>query len=421
VLQKGEGNKKSCQCIKMDPQFNSQLFFFWRPKPLLRDSAERHRPSLSRERSLMNNLASYGSDTESDSEEPVSVIPPKQHLVATVNLITNQSDLFEPGTKSQSGQKDHDGDIPMTDSAKGGDDDFVSAALQDLQNFAEGIDSDTDMDVSSTTPDPIVLDSEAQDTSIVADPITDEKESTTTKALESGSFSSPPPVELTPEQQLVFDAFLRDIDAIPLTTQDQSRPPASHPNSNDTANHGLDELEWQKTQSVQSIYSRMHQLSLLLSPTIDLKEIESRLIEFAIRILDWEQGGMKPEYFMGEARAQAVAQQEAAKRSLKNNGQSEQEDNEDEDTHQEEDLPLPPYTGVVGEMLEYMYKVEQSATPSGWKIVWEPKDNSYGFRHLATVCINAFFERRQWRGRTKLLALLTWSLEPWVHWHPTSC
>ncbi|KAF9362314.1 hypothetical protein BGX34_006402 [Mortierella sp. NVP85] len=335
----------------------------------------------------MNNLVSYGSDTESDSEEPVSVIPPKQHLVATTNLITNQSALYEPGTKNQSGQKDHDGDIPMTDSAKGGDDDFVSAALQDLQSFAEGIDSDTDMDASPTAPDPIVLDSESQDTSIMADPTTDGKESMTTKALEAGSVSPPPPVELTPEQQLVFDAFLRDIDAIPLTTQDQSRPPVSHPNSNDTVDRGLDELEWQKTQPVQSIYSRMHQLSLLPSPTIDLKDIESRLIEFAIRILDWEQGGMKPEYFMGDVRAQAVAQQEAAKKGLKNNGHSEQDDDEDEDTHQED---LPPYAGVVGEMLEYMYNVERSAAPSGWKTVWEPKDNSYGFRHLATVCINAF-------------------------------
>ncbi|KAK3824552.1 MAG: hypothetical protein J3Q66DRAFT_325366 [Benniella sp.] len=334
----------------------------------------------------MNNLVSYGSDTESDSEEPVSVIPPKQHLVATTNLITNQSTLYEPGTKNQSGRKDHDGDIPMTDPAKDGDDDFVSAALQDLQNFAEGIDSDTDMDMdaSPTAPDPIVLDSEPQDTGIVADPTADGKESRTTKALESGSFSPPPPVELTPEQQLVFDAFLRDIDAIPLTTQDQSRPPVARPNSNDTVDHGLDELEWQKTQPVQSIYSRMHQLSLLPSPTIDQKDIESRLIEFAIRILDWEQGGMKPEYFMGEARAQAVAQQEATKRSL-NNGQSEQDDDEDEDTHQDEDLPLPPYAGVVGEMLEYMYNVEQSAAPSGWKTVWEPKDNSYGFRHLVTA------------------------------------
>ncbi|KAF9999763.1 hypothetical protein BGZ65_004932, partial [Modicella reniformis] len=332
----------------------------------------------------MNNLFNYGIDSDSESDEPIAIITPTTSY--------NKED------KPEDERRDHDGDILMRDPERGGggsDDGFaVSIALQDLQSFAASMEAAMESSPTTTTPTP-----------------TPTPTPTTTTSSSAVSLS----VELTPEQQLAFNTFLQDIDDIPLTAKDQSRPPhqsspslAQEPDLNhdpvsssgvsssllSSADSSLDELEWQKSQTVQSIYSRMHQLSLLTSPTVDLKDIENRLIEFAIRILDWEQGGMKPAYFMGEARALAETQRETAKKTLESSDADEldeeekekveEEEEEDEDIHQDQDLLLPPYAGIVGEMLEHMHTVEQSAAPAGWKIVWSPKDGAYRFRHVAT-------------------------------------
>ncbi|KAG0221177.1 hypothetical protein BGX31_010112 [Mortierella sp. GBA43] len=344
----------------------------------------------------MNNLVNYGSDIESDSEESVTAIAPKQPLGSLQSttspnkiLKTDQLNLHESANKT----KDQDGDTLMMDPVEGGDDDIVSAALKDLQSFAESVEPDMEISSTTTTPvlDPTVTNGRSLDATIVDKPMLS---LTTVTELTEASRS----IELSSDQQLAFDAFLQEIDNIPMTTEDQSHPPGSHSTTNEAhtrdcpADLPFDELEWQKAQPVQSIYSRMHQLSLLNSPTIDQKDIENRLIEFAIRILDWERGGMRPEYFMGEARSQAMVERKAAGKVFEGSDQVERDrndqggsDNDDHDNDMnQDDSQLPSYAGIVGDMLKHMYTVEQLAAPSGWRVVWNPKDSSYGFRHLAS-------------------------------------
>jgi hypothetical protein len=351
----------------------------------------------------MNNLVNYGSDIESDSEESVTAIAPKQPLGSLQSttspnkiLKTDQLNLYEPTNRAQGGHKDQDGDTLMMDPVEVGDDDIVSAALKDLQSFAESVEPDVETSSTTTTPvlDLIVTSDRSLNATIVDKPMLSP---TTAAELTEASRS----IELSSEQQLAFDVFLQEIDNIPMTTEDQSHPPGSHSTTNEAhtrdcpADLPFDELEWQKAQPVQSIYSRMHQLSLLNSPTIDQKDIENRLIEFAIRILDWERGGMRPEYFVGEARSQAMVERKAAGKVFEGSDQVEQDrndqggsDNDDHDNDMnQDDSQLPPYAGIVGEMLKHMYTVEQSAAPSGWRVVWNPKDSSYGFRHLASVSV----------------------------------
>ncbi|KAF8940278.1 hypothetical protein BGZ58_007169 [Dissophora ornata] len=390
----------------------------------------------------MNSLVQYASDSESDSgDPPIRVVASKQPSTAS-SPSAARSDVplaDQPRAPAQDEREpqglDRDGDTEMKnatgrdngDAAQTvDDDDYVSAALKELHSFAAAIHPGTDESWSSSmtskdedesrdagasmtidSTDLLLLDTAAVNTECVDTTLSEPTCST-------------PRAELTDEQQLVFDAFLREIDAIPPTSKDQSRPPPDLPSSsldprngvgadvsqplgssptNGTTRHpsvagdSFSETQWQRTQTAQSIYSRMYQLSLLSSPTIDQKDIESQLIEFAIRILDWEQGGMKPEYFLGEERAKTLASKDISKRNSANNGGETSDDSEGEDQSMSEDddenpnTSMPPYGGVVGEMLERMYSVEQSAAPVGWKAVWDTKDGSYVFQHIATNVI----------------------------------
>ena len=133
-------------------------------------------------------------------------------------------------------------------------------------------------------------------------------------------------------------------------------------------------------QTPQTIYSRIHQLSILpQTDRFNPKEVENRLIEFAIRLLDWEQGGLKPVYFLGEERA--TRELEFHRREEERSGESGTDDEGDLQARS-----LPRYSGVVGEMIEFMHTVEKITPPDDhWTVVWNLKELNYGFFHPATV------------------------------------
>ncbi|KAG0311204.1 hypothetical protein BGZ99_010321 [Dissophora globulifera] len=369
----------------------------------------------------MNSLVHYSSDTESDLDESPTFVaataaapkptsssatstPPFRSLAASPD---QQHNTATQGPKRQDQhQTDHNGDVEMAAvahessaditaaaaAATGLDDGYVAAALKDLQSLAAAFDLPT-VGVATTTSRDETRDAGDSTASMDVDSPGLEMEATdhTVPLSSEDILLAPVSIELTDEQQLLFDAFLREIDAIPLTTKDQTRPPLDQSSLSATVarSHGVEAIDqssaassesrWQQTQSPQSIYSRIYQLSLLSCPTIDHQDMEDRLIAFAIRILDWEQGGMKPSYFVGEARAQAMFKEDRGK-----NGDDSEDEDEDEDENDSGDGTMPPYGGVVGELLEHMYDVERSAAPAGWRLVWNASDNSYEFCHIAT-------------------------------------
>ncbi|ORZ13800.1 hypothetical protein BCR41DRAFT_355012, partial [Lobosporangium transversale] len=408
----------------------------------------------------MQSLVQYSSESESESElESRSILNTSNAAITkglsstststTSAALTFTKDKQNNGIAATSGQN-NDANISMAtednttakavsnDRSGDDDDDYVSVALKDLQSFAANIQepttSEDDTAVLQTqvqaqalgqgqaqpqdplSPETIIETSSASSKSVVAggsnpedSEIQEDAGTAVVSALSKDQESLPSPkltrtVVLTTEQQFIFDAFLREIDDIPLTDKDQSYPPgvtleplsldsSSDPTIAADATHSsLREIEleeqWQRTQTVQSIYSRIYQLSLLSSLTIDQQSMENRLIEFAIRILDWEQGGMKPEYFVGEDRAKYMAQKTANDSKM----DVDSDDDEDED-HAEgvskgkstEITNPPPYGGIVGEMLEYMYTIEKAAAPPKWKVVWNATENTYTYKHVATA------------------------------------
>ncbi|KAG0012214.1 hypothetical protein BGZ80_000119 [Entomortierella chlamydospora] len=350
----------------------------------------------------MNSLVNYASESESESDEsPPIVAASKQtssaspstaksivHANEVSTAISKEPQRSSPGKNQDHGNDDDDA-MDVDDSASGsGDEGYVMAALKDLQSFAATVDTAND---DSTIPQPsLTTPKEPLDTSTSAPGISNESQNTSStlasKPAESESIESTLSnlsIELSAEQQTLFDEFLREIDAIPLTSKNQSKPPTidKTPIEDDLL---FSELQWLQTQSVQSIYSRMHQLSTLQSPTIDHKDMEARLIEFAIRILDWEHGGMKPEYFLGEERALAEGKKNATENTLDHKDSSDSAEEED-DGDEESTSVMPPYGGVVGEMLERMAAIEQTAAPSGWRVVWDPEECTYKFKHITTM------------------------------------
>ncbi|KAG0353665.1 hypothetical protein BC939DRAFT_500020 [Gamsiella multidivaricata] len=382
----------------------------------------------------MNSLVNYASDSESECESsgPSLIAISKQPSAPSSPVIGSSTDQThqQPAPSQQqdsspvnTNKPGRDGDTVSTplDRCNEGDE-FVSAALKDLQSFAATVDP-TSNSSPATVSTQLKPQEESQDTSESSRPIAMDLDggSMITEVIVGDSASTDlpatilatPTVVLTSEQQHIFDGFLAAIDAIPLTTKEQSRPPP-RPSSPLTAqgctlpllpsegpghfagDSSPSDSQWQQAQSVHSVYSRMHQLSLLSSPLINQKDIEKHLIEFAIRILDWEQGGMKPAYFLGEERAQALAQQDAIKKNIDGQDGSDSGMDVDTDLGGDEDdeeagnpVLMPPYGGVVGEMLEYMNRIEQSAIPKGWTLVWDAKEGSYGFRHIATATFSA--------------------------------
>ncbi|KAK3842783.1 MAG: hypothetical protein J3R72DRAFT_126748 [Linnemannia gamsii] len=409
----------------------------------------------------MNALVSYASDSDSDSgsgEGKSPTVTTATVATKTAASSTSQSATNSPegaattstthypediipegvqqGATSQEEAKTNFEDQGQQDNNDDDDDDdFVLAALKDLQSFAASIDTthqDQDDDTPSVNEPEAAsiltgtkVSSVSRGTQLPQDPdhteSTDmdiEQEPETATTIEPLQPAASTPIELTPEQQNIFDTFLQEIDAIPLTNLDQTYPPGYSPHQNSASNSkssiGMiyDDNQWVREQTPQTIYSQIHQLSTL--PRRDAeddnegrafnpKEVESRLIEFAIRMLDWEQGGLKQGYFLGEDRAKAViAKKELLERTEESkvrqagSGSSERgsDDGEDEDEGYEDEKRrddqfagsggLPPYGGVVGEMIDFMHAIEQIAPPNHWTIVWSVKDLSYMFRHTAT-------------------------------------
>ncbi|KAF9273031.1 hypothetical protein BGZ68_001883 [Mortierella alpina] len=298
----------------------------------------------------MNSLVSYASDSESDADEIIP--PPAPRLAASAAGHSLAQELSPP---EHNGLHHSDKSAPATlaEDMGHGQDDFVSAALKDLQTFAASVGGDADTlpdnpvlqasldsqgNNALTEPGPLDMDVDQESAHVVP-----EDDIIMAEATAVAEVTSPPrtPVELTSEQQAIFDAFMLKIDAIPLMLDD-------------------------------------------------------RLIEFAIRILDWDQGGMKPAYFMGEGRAQFLSHQKSRGKS-KDRGRSESHSagsDDSEDDSQDEDTATinpPPYGGIVAEMLELMRKTEQAAAPDGWEVVWDAMRSSYGFRHWVTGTLSSIY------------------------------
>jgi len=357
-------------------------------------------------------LANYASDSDSDAEHTAPVSVRKQQAPIHQNESLPQGSAPLGGATEPSGAGAHflsdpsvtptvtgptdrdDEDVVMEDNNKDEDETFVSTSLKFLQDFAASVDQIADLDpdtkastpmeeiITATTPTSLSEVEPTAPTAASEDPTVD-----TAKEDEQ----TPGPTTMTPEQQQLFDSFVAQIDALPLTLKDQSRPP---PSSNPGSSLELD-LHWQQEASVQSIYSRIHQLSLLSSPLIQCqsKELEKALVKFAIRILDWEKNGLKSSYFLGEQRSKALDRRKQLT-SQDDDGDSSMDEDMDNDEASNQDTnnkdnkgtgELPPYSGVVGSMLETMIRVEQEAAPTGWKVIWDPQEDAYRFFHLRTV------------------------------------
>ncbi|KAF9130068.1 hypothetical protein BGW39_003518 [Mortierella sp. 14UC] len=393
----------------------------------------------------MNALVSYASDSDSDSDSGEGhSTPPVLKSTALPTSLSATSAGTTPSTahtpedspgeaqartpqEQEKTKTSNEAQEQQEQQGTGDEDDFVSAALKDLQSFAASIDSTpqnyddepTVTEPTATSPSTFINDPPSSTPGTLppqdlghseptAMDIDQQQPSNTT--LEPEQPTTPAPIELSTDQQIIFDTFLQEIDAIPLTNLDQTYPPGYSSPHDTTSNSDNDDEHWIQAQTPQTLYSRIHQLSTLpQSEKFNPKEVENRLIEFAIRLLDWEQGGLRQAYFLGEKRAQAVLGQievverrrarrreERERRDSRSGDESsdndEDEDEDDEgyeDEKQKDDETrslglLPAYGGVVGEMIEFMRATEQIALPDHWTVSWSVKDLSYMFRHAAT-------------------------------------
>ncbi|KAG0015280.1 hypothetical protein BGZ81_011773 [Podila clonocystis] len=312
----------------------------------------------------MNMLVDYASDSsDSEVEIPIKVSPvnsasvPPTQCSATSTSHSRSPPPSQPPTTSTT-----------TDDAKT-DEIFISAALKELQSFAASVDE--------STP---ISDTEAKESIPELQTYVDNESSSGEEDEEEEVPAPAPSFLLTPEQQVIFKAFMDRIEAIPLTSADQSYPPAVPKRPLSVQDREQLELDWQRHQSVPSIYSRIHRLSALESPTLNHEHLEARLIEFAIRILDWEQGGLNAVYFLGPARAVYVAGRE-------DGDGSESVDRDEKVQDKDEEFP-PPYGGVVGETLQHLYELELTAAPPYWKLVWNAEEEAYSFHHTATGTVS---------------------------------
>ncbi|KAG0290383.1 hypothetical protein BGZ96_006139 [Linnemannia gamsii] len=425
----------------------------------------------------MNALVSYASDSDSDSaSESGDVHPtttatvvqksaPSTPAVTTPTTTTTssaapsihhtpegtpretQTPYDQDDTNPPQENKDEQSQQQQQNEDVEEDDDFVSAALKDLQSFAESIDDSTTAtpgqgDDTPTTPITTPMEVSPSSTAIPAVPdaqppqVSDQLDSTdmevdqpeTAAAASATTVPQPEsPIELTTEQQIIFDTFLQEINAIPLLPSPSSidqQPPlpprissqSHHDSASTSASTSKtpagatattttdDDEEWIQQQTPQTIYSRIHQLSTLpVTERFSPKEVENRLIEFAIRLLDWEQGGLKPVYFLGQERANKEQRLKGDKKKKTTKEKEEEEgsgDSSSDDDEEEEETMLPGYGGVVGEMVEYMHSVEKIAPPDDhWSIVWSLKELSYSFLHPTTGTKSDEFPSTELRNR----------------------
>ncbi|ORZ09720.1 hypothetical protein BCR41DRAFT_135308 [Lobosporangium transversale] len=111
-------------------------------------------------------------------------------------------------------------------------------------------------------------------------------------------------------------------------------------------------------QDIHTIQNRLYYISLLPSSTVDQKDLDRRLLEFATRVKDWEKGGLYESYFVGKERAEAMA------------------NNTNFYLSEAEKSTLPPFGGVMGTMIKHMYDLENIVAPPGWIAVWDADDEA---------------------------------------------
>ncbi|KAI8599117.1 hypothetical protein EDD21DRAFT_355752 [Dissophora ornata] len=276
----------------------------------------------------MNVLVNYASDSESDIEQ-------------------------EPLAPQQNAESKNKGD----------DDESILAALKDLQDFAASVDTPTTSNNATGTTQQLITSA----TAAVAGPSQDD--------------------------DLGFLSFMKEIDAIPFPPQEQEQeqalpppppppppltsldvvppppptPPPMVPSEIQQSEADYETLASRIAQEVQMVHNRLYHLSLLPSTSIDQKDLERRLLEFAIRIADWQRGGLYEPYFLGMERAEVIS---TCQRTA--------------GTAVEDMTELPPFGGIVGPMVKHMYELEHMAAPPGWIAIWDQADEAYGFQHTST-------------------------------------
>ncbi|KAF9129224.1 hypothetical protein BGW39_004380, partial [Mortierella sp. 14UC] len=308
----------------------------------------------------MNALLNYGTDSESDDDDTIS------HTHSASIQAQNKQD------KDKDKEEEQD------------EDDSIMAALQDLQDFAASVNENQDENVT--------------------------QKSSTRDASSSGS--GEPMVQ--DDDELKFLSFLQEIDAIPNPDESQQQPPPPPPpppaefpliidnippppppppssapttippgfssasSSTSQALSGTGATTESIQQSVQMIYNRLYYISLLPSASAAFQDLERRLLEFAIRIVDWKKGGMEEAYFLGQELVDALNKKAATSNAT-------MDDHEAIGREEEKgELGLPQFGGIVGSMIQYMFRLEQMATPNGWMAVWDTEDEAYGFQHVRT-------------------------------------
>ncbi|KAF9163462.1 hypothetical protein DFQ26_002480 [Actinomortierella ambigua] len=274
-----------------------------------------------------------------------------------------------------------------TDEGEGDNDDDILAKLKELQNFAAMVGSDDDDDADSPIPPPPLPPATEDNGSMEED--SSPQEHHAVEDMHDTKMDQD-------EEDCLFTSFMDEINAVPTTTLVQTQPPPPPPTPPRSSTDEVlppppplpsDALEvpsaaWIATnlpgiETPQAVYSRLHSLSLLPGAAVDQKDTERRLIEFAIRILDWEQGGLKPDYFLGEDYARQLAElaQEASTSSLSDTTPP----------------SLPPFGGIVGAVLKHIHDLEALAAPDGWQAIWDPDEEAYGFQHWRTDTFSSVF------------------------------
>ncbi|GJJ78953.1 hypothetical protein EMPS_11312 [Entomortierella parvispora] len=263
---------------------------------------------------------------------------------------------------------DSDSESELAGPTRGGsdpkdqDEENILAAMKDLQSFAAMVDPTS---ASSSTSEP---------------------KSNPTSRTSQAQGNGVPGIENPEDQQ--FLSFLKEIEAIPIPETDtEPLPPPPPPSSSLQTENGLvpppppppppisDDSQstiaslLDSGKAVHAIYNRLQNLSLLPSPTIDTKDLERRLLEFEVRIEDWEKDGLESWYFLGADRSQAI-----------HSAQGRQANGVD----QLEMTAIPPFGGIVGAMEKRVQDLELKAAPFGWRAIWDPEEEAYGFEHVRT-------------------------------------
>ncbi|KAF9174115.1 hypothetical protein BGX20_000908 [Mortierella sp. AD010] len=293
----------------------------------------------------MNVLVNYSSDSDSEGE---NVNPPTTHR--------------QPISQQQ--QQDNE-------NVKEVDDDFVSAALKDLQDFAAAVEEESSMGYSvpsNPSEEQIGVSDDPDDLGLQS--FLKEIESIPCPPEEQGrEQEQPPPPPMSP---IVSSA----IDPPPPP------PPPPPPLDSKTLlplHHGGGDMKELTSREIQMVQNRLYNLSLLPSSPIDQKDLERRLLEFAIRIVDWEGGGLYESYFLGRERAEAINNHKHIT---------------DEITPTEP-TELPSFGGIVGSMIKHMFDLEQTVAPPGWTATWDAEDEAYGFQHLRTGTYSPVFPSQE--------------------------